>query len=55
MSCCGSHKHNNQINSQENKINSQENNTKQDGKKSSWVIWIIVIFLILLLIFSFIR
>ena len=59
MSCCGNHKHSNQINSQKDKIDSrggnQENNQGQANKKGSWLMWVVAILLIILLIFSFIR
>ena len=49
MGCCGSHKHGNQPTSHKNY------NYEETEKKSSWLMWIIAILLIILLIVGFTR
>ena len=48
MNCCGNH-------SQGSQISSQENNQEQANKKGLWLKWILVVFIITLLVFSFIK
>jgi len=48
MNCCGDHSHSNQ------KDNLEDHNIDNAEKKKSWIIWVVV-FLIILLIFSFLR
>ena len=52
MSCCGNHSGHSQGNKEDVNENHNFNNVE---KKNSWMPWIIVIFLILLLMFSVAR